>query len=287
MTRLHPRRVTVARVEVRSLGFRTDVMVRRLAGSVVADGGTHLIVRTSCNPTYYWGNFLLFPSAPQRGEAERWLTLFAREFPAAGHVAIGIDGPAGELGEIAGLCAAGLSPEVETVMTAAVLRAPARLNRDAEFRRLGEGDWGQVLALRRAIAWEEGLGSTEHSVFLERRTDEARQLNGSGHAAYFGAFVDGVLRSWLGLVTDGAGLGRFQHVETHPDHRRRGLASTLVHRAGSYGARQLGASKLVIVADPDGPALGIYRSLGFVEVERQAQLTRVMRSSPDGAHGGA
>lgn len=57
-----------------------------------------------------------------------------------------------------------------------------------------------------------------------------------------------------------------------------------MHRAGSYGVRQLGAGKLVIVADPGGPAVGIYRSLGFVEIERQAQLTKAMRSSPaDGA----
>lgn len=285
MDRLHSRPVTVARVEVRSLGFRTDLMVRRLAGSEVVDRGPYVVARTPRNATYYWGNFLLFPSTPGPGDAERWLALFAEEFPGAGHVAIGIDGTAGDFGEISGLRAAGLNPEIQAVMTATTLRAPARLNRDADFRRLGaDDDWEQIIELRRAIAWEERLSSAEHGAFLVRRTSEARELSGSGRAAYFGAFVDGRLRSWLGLVADGAGLGRFQHVETHPDHRRRGLASTLVHRAGSYGVRQLGAGKLVIVADPGGPAVGIYRSLGFVEIERQAQLTKAMRSSPaDGA----
>jgi predicted GNAT family acetyltransferase len=86
-------------------------------------------------------------------------------------------------------------------------------------------------------------------------------------------FEDGRLLSSLGIVSDGSGLARFQSVETHPAARRRGLASALVHHAGK-AALDRGAKRLVIVADPEYHAIGIYRSLGFVESETQVQLTR-------------
>ncbi len=69
-------------------------------------------------------------------------------------------------------------------------------------------------------------------------------------------------------------------METHPDARRRGLASALVHHAGR-SALGNGVTTLVIVADPGYHAIGIYRALGFVETETQVQLTR-----PPGVHGG-
>ena len=52
-----------------------------------------------------------------------------------------------------------------------------------------------------------------------------------------------------------------------------GLASALVHHAGK-AALDRGAKRLVIVADPGYHAIGIYRSLGFVDWETQVQLTR-------------
>jgi hypothetical protein len=46
-------------VDVRSLGFRTDLTVRRLAGPEIVDRGDYLLVRSSDFPDYYWGNFIL------------------------------------------------------------------------------------------------------------------------------------------------------------------------------------------------------------------------------------
>ena len=43
------------RVEVRSLGYRTDLMVRLLEGSLVEDRGDYLVVRSPHNPTYWVG----------------------------------------------------------------------------------------------------------------------------------------------------------------------------------------------------------------------------------------
>ena len=78
----------------------------------------------------------------------------------------------------------------------------------------------------------------------------------------------------LGLVAAGAGLARFQDVETHPACHRRGLAATLVHGASAIGFGQLGAQTLVMVADPDDEAIRVYRALGFVEAERRLGVAR-------------
>jgi len=71
-------------MKVTSLGFRTDIMLREMAGSTVEDAGTHLVVRTAENPGYWWGNFVLCAGPPRPGDAERWAETFARHFPTPG-----------------------------------------------------------------------------------------------------------------------------------------------------------------------------------------------------------
>lgn len=262
-------------MEIRSLGYRTDLLVRRLAGSEVVDMGDHIVVRTPANPDFYWGTFLLVAAPVAPGDGRRWLALFSAEFPRADHVAIGIDGTGGDAGDISEFLKVGMAMSVNTVLTASDLHAPARPHPDATCRALTtDDDWEQATALRVAVASDGGQDSAEHRRFLEDRIDEARRLVESGTAAHFGAFVDGRLWSSLGLVADGAGLACLQDVETHPAGRRRGLAGTLVHAAGLHGLRHLGARTVVIVADPDGPATGLYQSLGFVGTERQVELLR-------------
>jgi predicted GNAT family acetyltransferase len=78
----------------------------------------------------------------------------------------------------------------------------------------------------------------------------------------------------LGLYTDGNGVARFQAVDTHPDHRRCGLAGSLVHHAGAEGLTWPGVQTLVILADPGDDAIRVYRSVGFDGTETQVQLLR-------------
>ena len=96
----------------------------------------------------------------------------------------------------------------------------------------------------------------------------------AGHGAWFGAFVDGRLLSQMGLVAASPGLARFQSVETHPDARGQGLAGTLVDHVSRYGFGELGATTLVMVADPDYSAIRLYRSVGFSDGESQLQAEK-------------
>jgi GNAT superfamily N-acetyltransferase len=262
-------------MDVTSLGFRTDLMLRRMTGSAVEDHGSHLVVRTPANPGFWWGNFLLFGRPPGPGDGARWAGLFAAEFPDAAHLALGVDGTEGALGDPAERERLGVTSEVLTVLTSSRPAPPARPEPQAVLRPLtGDDDWAQAVELRLACT-PELAGLPDHRRFAEWKTAQARALCEGGHGVWFGAFADGRLLAGAGLFGDGGGLARYQDVETHPDARRRGLASHLVHRAGRWALDRFGAGTvLVIVAEPDYHAIGIYRSLGFADTEQQVQLTR-------------
>jgi GNAT superfamily N-acetyltransferase len=241
-------------------------MIRVLEGSQVSDRGDYLVIRTPHNPDYWWGNFLLLPSLPER--AAPWLETFAAEFPAARHVTLGID----LTDATAGDALEGMRAEFFAVLSAESPHEPQFPHRDAVFRPMaGDDDWRQS-ALLRAVITAGGPG--DDPGFLQARVAAERALTEAGHGWWFGAFVDGELVAQLGVVTDGSGLARYQNVETHPDARRQGLAGTLVWRAGQYALRS-GVRTLVMVADPGAGAIRVYRSVGFTQVQTQLGFERL------------
>jgi ribosomal protein S18 acetylase RimI-like enzyme len=264
-------------VRITSLGFRTDVALRVLEGAEVTDRGDHLVVRTPGNPEFWWGNFLLLAQVPGPGEAGAWLARFAAEFPAAQHVALGVD-TTDDAALPEDLAAAGLAAEHAAVLTAARPNPPAHPNTDAEIRLLdSDADWRQSVEL--AIRCHDG---DEPAGFLERRAMARRRLTQTGAGAWFGAFTDGRLQAQLGLFDVGDGYARYQHVETDPRARRRGLAGTLLWAAGRYGREVLGTSTFVIVADPADVAIRIYQACGFTRREAQLSFDRPPAAEPSG-----
>jgi len=258
-------------MEVRSLGFRTDLMIRALEGSQLTDRGGYVVIRTPRNPDFWWGNFLLVPGPPAASEPERWLAAFGAEFPGAAHVTLGIDTTAAAGVDIAAYRAHGLAPELSAVMTAGSLHAPPFPNEAATVRPLtSDEDWRQAAELRAVLT--AGMPGSEPE-FLAARVAAERALTRSGHGWWFGAFAGRKLAAQLGLITDGSGIARYQNVETHPDARRQGLAGTLVWRAGQHALAD-GARTLVIVADPQEGAIRVYRSVGFEQRETQLGFAR-------------
>jgi ribosomal protein S18 acetylase RimI-like enzyme len=258
-------------MEITSLANRTDLAMLERSGSEITDRGTHLVVRTPDNPAYWWGNFLLLPTAPADEEvATDWLREFERELPEARHRTFGVDGTDGSLADLAPFAALGLETEASSVMTADAVHEPPRPNTEATYRPLAsDDDWAQQIEVSRA---GEEVGYS--LPFVTARTRAERRLVDAGYGAWWGAFEGDRLLASMGLFTASPGLARFQNVKTHPDARGRGLAGTLVHRVSRYGFEELGATTLVMVADPDYLAIRIYRSVGFADSERQLQATR-------------
>jgi RimJ/RimL family protein N-acetyltransferase len=257
-------------VQVTSLGFQTDLALRIAEGAQVTDQGDHLVIRTPDNPDHWWGNFLLLARVPEPGQAQHWLARFAREFPQAQHVTLGVD-TTDDADVPADVIAAELTVERVTVLTGTEIIPPPHPDTRAEIRPLaGDADWRQSIEL--AIRCQEDI---EVGDYLARRAAARRRMTEAGLGAWFGAFEDGRLLAQLGLFDVGGGVARYQQVETDPAARRRGLAGALVWRAAQYGRTVLGTRTFVIVADPAAGAIRIYRRCGFADDQTQLSLERL------------
>ncbi|MBA3780486.1 MAG: GNAT family N-acetyltransferase [Nocardioides sp.] len=258
-------------MQLRSLAFRTDLRLLELAGSEIDDRGTHLVVRTPANPTYFWGNFLFLARPPFPGGAREVLAAFDAEFPKAHHRAVGIDGT--EPHDVAEFVAAGMTADIGVAMTASSVLEPARSAGSATYRPLAtDEDWEQRIAL--TVATNPGDQPDRRAAFARGKVEQEKSLTEQGYGARWGAFEQDTLVSTAGLFRTDDTTARFQSVETHPDARRRGYAGTLVHRLATHGLSDLGASTLVMVADPEDDAIRIYRALGFEVTEHVTELSQ-------------
>lgn len=245
-------------------------MVRRLAGSIIDERADHVIVRTPAIPNFWWGNFILLGRPLRAGDAQWLRGTCAEAFPDSTHLAIGVDGTDGGIGDTAEIEALGLEPSASVVLTG----DPVSLARGADDRDVrgleNDDDWAQLSRLR--DAWQGVPADDSERTFRRLRLGEERDLTHRGDAGWFGAFEGEQLVSALGIVSAGDGIARYQDVETHPGHRRKGHAKRLLRVAARH-TRDLNATKqVVIVADPDYHAITLYRSLGFTEIERQVQI---------------
>ena len=264
-------------VRPRSLGWATDLAVLAPSATFEARDG-HLVVRTPGNPGYYWGNFLLFPAAPGPGDLARWEAAFTAAFghePRVRHTTFGWDDPAGTEGAIAEFVAAGYEPYASVVLSAGVddLRRPPRHADDVVVRPLAsDADWAQAL-VNQVACREDGHAEAAYLPFKRAQMAAHREAMEAGHGRWYGAFRGDRLVADCGLYVQD-GLARFQAVGVAPDARRQGVCGALVLAVARDGVEALGARTLVMAAEPDAPAEGIYRAIGFRPTERQLGVCR-------------
>lgn len=262
---------------LRSLAFATDIDVLP-EETEVDDLGPRVVVRSPTNPTHYWGNFLLEREPAAMGSLPRLEALFvehvAARNPGTAHRAFGWDCVDGDLGPVeAELAAAGY--EVERV--ACLVAEPGELvlhdraNRDVVVRALdpaaGADDvaWAQVHELQ-VVNRPDGHVPAHHSRYAEQRMADRRRRFQAGDGAWVVAELEGVVVAGCGVIVT-RGRCRYQDVDTAELHRRRGVASRLVHDAGRLAIERFGAERLVIGAEADHHAATLYQSLGFVPRE--------------------
>lgn len=250
----------------RSLGFATDLALRVLEGAVVEQTGGATVVRTPSNPRFRWGNFLLVPDAGD--DPGRWIGAHRSAFPDAGFVTIGVDHGAAAFDERP-WTTAGFMVERLAVLTAAPtsIAPPPPMH----VRPLtSEEDWRSVLS----IEADEGQ-EAEDTGYSEARLRQQRALVATGRAVWLGVEEQGAVVATAGIADAGGGSVRFQDVQTLRRARRRGCASALVAAGARVAADRFGSTRAVLVAEPAGPAIGLYRRLGFEQAETQVQLSHV------------
>jgi GNAT superfamily N-acetyltransferase len=262
-------------MHIHSLGYHTDLMFHRFDGEVL-DRGDYLVIRTPANPTFYWGNFLLFRDPPREDSLPLWTRLFAEEIASrqpTRHMVFGWDSPEGESGETGPFLDAGFHLDENVVLATSVVARAPRSNTDVLIRPLTTAaDWEQALANQLACR-APGFEPESYREFKTRQHARYRRMAEAGKGGWFGAFADGRLVADLGVFVE-AGVARFQEVETHPDFRRQGICGTLVYESSRFALETYGAEQLVMVADEHYHAARIYESVGFRPVERQLGLER-------------
>lgn len=268
-------------MEVKSLGYRTDLIFPAFDGEII-DRGSYIVVRTPSNPTFYWGNFLLFENPPAEGDYDRWRELFVREVgvhPKTKHMTFGWDTVRGEQGIVAPFLENGFRLDKSTVMTAHKLHPPAHPAEDLVVRPLvSDDDWAQSVE-NQVVTREPEFSEEEHRIFRQRAMDRYRKMAARGMGDWFGGFLGTRLVADLGIFHTGR-VGRYQSVQTHPDFRRRGMAGKLVYQASAYAMDRYGLDTLVIVAETDSGAGRLYQSLGFEAAEYQVGLEKYSISQP-------
>ncbi len=277
-----------------ALGFRSELIFHRADGEVLDRRAEHgcRVIRTPVNPTFYWGNYLLFDRAPTQGDALRWPRLFERFIsnhqPESTHRAFGwIENSPGEIAAFldngyqvnnAAVMVSTRVPEVPTPTLAARLQAFGTTGDEAESA------WLQLVALHvatRAPQFEEH----GYWPFAQRSVERWRTLAAAGRGNWFGAFLEGEGRKLelvaaLGIYAeaepeDGERIARYQAVMTAAAYRRRGLCRALIAQAGRYAIEELRANHLVIVAAAGEMPEQLYASVGFVAAGLQRGLQRV------------
>ncbi|HEX3617658.1 MAG TPA: GNAT family N-acetyltransferase [Solirubrobacteraceae bacterium] len=260
---------------INSLVWATDVDVLAPDHTLERRAG-YWVVQSPGNPTFWWGNFLLFDDAPAVGDGERWQGLFAQEFaarPEVTHCTLAWDRVDGEAGAAEHeLVAHGFELE----WTSGLIAKPERIQEhpaastEVEIRALDPvGDeqlWEAVVALQMAGSREEFRESEYHLNFTRARQGELRAIFSAGRGGWYVALLGGAIAGSLGIVVTDT-RARFQTVDTVERFRRRGVARRLVYEAARDACSKHAIDHFVIAADPDYHAIGIYEGLGFERVE--------------------
>ena len=269
-------------MNIASLGCRTDLIFPKFDG-IITDRGDYLVVRSPLNPTFFWGNFLLFARPPQPGDFELWRNLFAREVgrpPETRHMAFTWDSPHGEEGFVGPFTDAGFNLEHNVVQVARTLELPPRAADEVTVRPLqGDDEFTHVIE-QQVLSRDEGHDEGGYRTFRTFMMDRYRRMEQAGLGHWYGAFVGSRLVADLGIFHDGHGLGRYQSVETHPDFRNRGIASRMVYEAGCQAMLEHGLDTLVIIAEADTSASRMYASAGFKPVEKNVGLLLWEKTPP-------
>lgn len=257
-------------------GLSTSLAIACRNGIVTVRDG-FIIAETPSNPSYYFGNFLVFEAPPGARDIVRWPKLFARAFahnPRVRHVAFAWSGESG-----AADCFAddGYTLQEETVLEATHVRSAGSPD-GIDVRELQlEADWVALFhfELRQC---EPQFEPAAYEQFMRRRVDRRRELCTEAAAAWCGAFYRTELVGACGIVA-AEPLARYQDVGVDERFRNRGIAKALLAYAARIGFERFGAARAIIVANSDRPARALYERAGFNAVQREWSLWKAPQTN--------
>lgn len=260
-------------MKLNSLSLRTNMIFARNESEIIPRE-SYIVVKTMSNPTFHWGNYLIFKQAPKDSDIINWMNIFQKEFShykTFDHYVFAWD----ELTRPESIEYLGhdFALEESVSLKTSTLNPPKYYNRDVVVRLYSSSaDWEVALELQ-VSARDPKFNYKEYKEFKSNQDHSYHKLIDQKRGGRFGAFLDGKLVADLGIFFED-GLARYQNVVTHPDYRGRGICGTLVYESGKYALDFWGVKILCMEADPDYHAARIYESVGFTPAENSYSLYR-------------
>jgi hypothetical protein len=66
-------------MKINSLSLKTNMIFARSEGEIIPRE-SYIVIKTMNNPTFHWGNYLIFKKAPVDGDIANWINIFQKEF---------------------------------------------------------------------------------------------------------------------------------------------------------------------------------------------------------------
>lgn len=267
----------VCGMKIQSLARKTDLIFAKHNGEVL-QRVDYLVIRTPSNPTYHWGNYLLFKDAPSPGDEIKWRELFKREFQDISgiqHELFVWDIGSEQNFDSRPFLNLGFEIDEGVTLSCEELVIPPKYRSDLALSLIvTDEEWEQVLKLQ--VLCGDPKYAKGYESFKREQMKNYRQMHEKGLGHWWGVWENNTLVADLGLFFEGD-VGRYQSVGTHPEFRRQGLCQSLVYQAGKLSQEKFKLKTLVMEADFHYHAAKIYESVGFLPVERTYSLSRYQK----------
>ena len=264
-------------MKIKSLGLRTDIMFFKFQNNVI-EKQDYIVITTPENPTFFWGNMLIYPKKLNVDCFERWNKDFKKEFhhiKEIEHITFAWE-EAGDIQEIKKFIDNGFEYNESLILISNKNKIKLMFqNNHIVCRRITtEIQWKNLIEFQ--VLNNTDFRVEEYHSFIQKRFKNYRNLSKAGHGHWYGAYLNGKLVSDLGLFWE-EGLARFQNIKTISEFRKRGISQTLIN----FAVHDSGCSNFVIEAEEDGPALNMYKSIGFELKEKIYSMCRYNKEKWD------
>lgn len=245
--------------KIESLGLISDKMFFDFDNSTI-ERDDYFVLLTLDNPDFFWGNYLMFKNGPKEGDFTKWQKIFEEEFLSNPKVLHKTFSWAGQYDgeELKKFIDSGYDFSDTLVLVC----ESSNLNCVYENKEIqcsvvaNDDDWNALVEFQ--VETNSDFNPKVFREFITKRILKYRSYVNSGHGNWYIAKIGNRIVADLGLFGTGT-LARFQNIKTHFDFRKRGISQTLIN----YAAKNSGKDFFVIEADEDGPAINMYKSIGF------------------------
>lgn len=261
-------------MQIRSLFLESEMIFWQF-GSIVEDHGDHIVIKTPANPTWRWGNLMLFPHPPQPTDLVRWNELFDHHFDVENEHRLFVwDTIDGDKGAAETFVENGFQFTREPMLGALDLQLPEQHNRQIETHVIrSDQEWESVIQLNVESFAAENLAYQD---YVERKFRLYRNMVEAERGFWMGAWLENKLLASCGVFHNGH-ITRYQEVVTREENRNFGICTKLVFDAFTHGRSLSFPNQTLIAVDLDSQAERIYRRLGFHDLE----MTCAVRRSPN------